>query len=411
MNPPASYPPYPTPGMPYPQARPPYPPASYPQPSYPPYPGAPAMPTPSAYPNLPSSQPSYPETCKIYPSMQTANPSHNPPQPSSGVYGGQPTGQAAKKGNATVRPAEPFNPRQDAEILRKAMKGFGTDEAAIISVLSRRTNLQRQDIAKEFKTLYGKDLVKDLKSETSGKFEDLLVALMTPLPDFYASELHHALSGIGTDESALIEVLCSLTNSEIYYIKMAYQARYGNSLEDDLKSDTSGNFKRLLVSLCVGGRDESNYVDGEAARRDAQALLRAGELRFGTDESTFNAVLCSRNFAQLRAIFIEYENLTGHPFEKAIKNEFSGDIKDGLLAIVKCVKNKAEFFAECLYKSMAGAGTNDRALIRLIVTRSEIDLGDVKTAFNNVYGKSLKSYIEGDTSGDYKRLLLALAEC
>lgn len=68
-------------------------------------------------------------------------------------------------------------------------------------------------------------MLKDLKSETSGKFEDLLVALMTPLPDFYASELHHALSGIGTDESALIEVLCSLTNSEIYYIKMAYQAR------------------------------------------------------------------------------------------------------------------------------------------------------------------------------------------
>ena len=53
----------------------------------------------------------------------------------------------------------------------------------------------------------------------------------------------------------------------------------------------------------------------------------------GTDESTFNAVLCQRSFSQLAATFREYESVTGHPFEKAIKNEFSGDIKDGLLAI------------------------------------------------------------------------------
>lgn len=55
-----------------------------------------------------------------------------------------------------MRPVNPFDPRHDAEILRKAMKGFGTDEKAIIQVLASRVNSQRQEIALQFKTLFGK---------------------------------------------------------------------------------------------------------------------------------------------------------------------------------------------------------------------------------------------------------------
>lgn len=58
--------------------------------------------------------------------------------------------------NPTVKPVSPFNPQADAEILRKAMKGIGTDEKAIINVLTKRSNQQRVEIANNFKGMYGK---------------------------------------------------------------------------------------------------------------------------------------------------------------------------------------------------------------------------------------------------------------
>uniref|UniRef100_A0A1B0BRY4 Annexin n=1 Tax=Glossina palpalis gambiensis TaxID=67801 RepID=A0A1B0BRY4_9MUSC len=416
---------------PYPSAYPPYPAVN--QSSTIPYPG-------SSYPHNPQHIP-YPQTNKNqahfisspsttgHPSSYAPNHGYTPVMTAGGYESpagnmahcfnelAQRQGQSTsmprqnslrKEGTPTVLPAQNFDPVKDAHDLRKAMKGFGTDEDTLINIICRRSNEQRQEIQRQYKTHFGKDLIEDVKSETSGNFQRLLVGLLRPIVDFYCAELNDAMAGIGTDEDVLIEILCTLSNYEIHTIKNQYLRLYGAHLESELKSETSGNFKRLLVSLCTAARDESGRTDPVAAQNDARELLKAGELRVGTDESMFNMILCQRNYQQLKLIFHEYERMTGHSLEKAIKKEFSGDIMEGLIAIYRCVTNKAEYFASRLYKSMAGIGTNDKQLIRVVITRCEIDMADIKVAFERSYGKSLKSWIKGDTSGHYKHALYAL---
>uniref|UniRef100_A0A8C5NFZ9 Annexin n=1 Tax=Gouania willdenowi TaxID=441366 RepID=A0A8C5NFZ9_GOUWI len=354
------------------------------------YPGGPApgQPTPN-FPGAPATNPSMP-------AYGSGVPSHPQAPPISKGYRG------------SIKDYPGADPLRDVEVLRKAMKGFGTDENAIIELLGNRSRKQRVPLVAAYKTTYGKDLKHDLKSELTGNFEKLVLAMLMSQSAFDAYELREAIKGAGTDEACLIEILASRSNAEIIEINKIYKSEYGKTLEDAITSDTSGHFRRLLVSLSQGNRDERETVDIALAKQDAQKLYAAGENKVGTDESQFNAILCARSKPHLRAVFLEYQQMCGRDIEKSICREMSGNVESGMVAVVKCIKNTPAYFAERLHKAMQGAGTKDRTLIRIMVTRSEVDMLDIRQEYVRTYGKSLYTHISGDTSGDYKKLLLKL---
>ncbi len=86
----------------------------------------------------------------------------------------------------------------------------------------------------------------------------------------------------------------------------------------------------------------------------------------------------------------------------------SGDVKEGMLTVVRCVRNKHKFFADRLNKCMKGVGTDDNTLMRIIVSRCEVDMQNIKAEFQSAFNQTLGKFIAGDTSGDYKKILLAL---
>uniref|UniRef100_A0A3Q2D3V5 Annexin n=1 Tax=Cyprinodon variegatus TaxID=28743 RepID=A0A3Q2D3V5_CYPVA len=360
------------------------------------YPGQPGQMMPG-YPQAPSPNPPMPgfggapAPMPGYPNV----PSQNPSMPAYGG-GAMPVVPPISRGfRGTIKDFPGADPLKDVEVLRKAMKGFGEFSWPRPGDLIFHCKL--------FQPLV-QDLLKDLHSELSGDFRNLVKAMLKSPAELDASELHDAMKGAGTDEACLIEVLSSRSNAEIKEINRVYKETYKKSLEDSIKSDTSGHFRRLLISLAQGNRDERENVDVSLAKQDAQALYAAGENKLGTDESKFNAILCARSRMSYLSILMPGVCV----FCSSISREMSGDLESGMLAVVKCIKNTPGYFAWRLYKSMKGLGTKDRTLIRIMISRSEVDLLDIRQEYVKNYGKSLYTHIHGDTSGDYRKLLLKL---
>jgi len=306
-----------------------------------------------------------------------------------------------------VQSIPPFNGEPDAEALYKSMKGIGTNDAVLSNIIATRTRDQLQVIKRCFQQKYGKSLESFVKGDTSGHYQDLILSLIEARDEMDAHLVKNAIKGLGTNDGQLIEVICTRNNLELKLMKEAYLRLYGVEAAKDVSGDTSGDYKNLLLAVLRGDRPESQPVNIEQAKQDAQRLYSAGEGRVGTDEKTFVEILTQRSLPQLHLINQCYGTIARHSLESGISKETSGNFKKAMKVLLT---PKDEYFATRIHEAIAGSGTDDKKLIRNIsyLSNNREVFRAVNAYYMHYYKHNIANDVGGDTSGWYKKLATAM---
>lgn len=296
---------------------------------------------------------------------------------------------------------------QDCETLKKGLKTKGEP---LINFILSKTNKERQVIREAYKACWGSDLLLDIDKNLSHNFKKTVRALFQRPAEFDAESLYYSMEGLGTDEETLIEILCTRSNERIKEIKKEFDKISPNcSLEKWIESETSGSFRKLLISLVQCKRSENSIPDESHCEQLAQDLYQAGENKVGTNEDIFNKIFAISSPPEIYSINEHYSRISKNTLKKAIEKEYSRDVKEALCTILDGILNISEYYARRINKCIKGLGTSDSKLIRALVSREEIDIPDIRECYKNIFGKNMVDDIKGDTSGDYGKILAGIA--
>ncbi|XP_071723187.1 annexin-like protein RJ4 [Rutidosis leptorrhynchoides] len=300
-----------------------------------------------------------------------------------------------------------FSPTEDAEALQKACKGWGTNEKLIIKVLGHRNAAQRKQIRQAYEQLYEEDLVKRLESELSGDFEKAVYRWILDPADRDAVLANVALKKSNPDFPSDHRDFLRSFPDELLEVRKAYKLRYKRSLEEDVAAHTTGDIRKLLVGLVSAYRFEGEEINARLANSEADVLHNAiRDKAFNHDEVI--RILTTRSKAQLRATFNRYRDDQGTSITKNILVEHPDDFSVALRTTIRCFNDHQKYFEKVLRNAIKRAGTDEDDITRVIVTRAEKDLKEIKEEYYKRNSASLDQAVAKDTSGDYKAFLLAL---
>jgi uncharacterized protein (UPF0335 family) len=249
---------------------------------------------------------------------------------------------------------------EDIQTIYKACKGIGTNEKKLISVICERPKEALQFLRQEYPKHHKDDLVKLVQKETSGNFERCLVAALWTDAENRARFLRDAVKGAGTDEGALIDVLCTALPSQIRATKEAWKHMYEHEekFEKRVKSEVSGDFENVLKAVMSDKRPEAG-IDAANMAADIEEFYQATEGKLGTDEKVLTNLIKHRSREHLWAFDQEYKKRSkkGRSATEVIIKETSGDFEKALCA---CFMTPAAWYARRIYQSMKGAGTREK---------------------------------------------------
>ncbi|KAJ6028154.1 hypothetical protein N7540_003730 [Penicillium herquei] len=297
---------------------------------------------------------------------------------------------------------------RQAETLRKAMKGFGTDEKAIIQVLAHLDPLQMAAVRATYSRLIKRDLYEDVKSETGGYLERGLLSVIDGPLGSDVAWARESVSGLGTKEWLMNEALLGRSNADINAIKTAYERKYHRNLQRDVVDDLSFKTADLFkIVLQARRREETARPLTEAEREDMVRTIMKKE-----NVSKICEIMALASNADLLALD-QYCRASHHmPLETLVTKKYEGHMENAFVFMVRTATDPAFRDAFLLKKSMEGAGTKDEQLVvRVVRLHWNPDHKDqVKRAYRHHFSKDLIDVVRGETSGDYEKLMVALLQ-
>ncbi|XWS44926.1 hypothetical protein CRYUN_Cryun15aG0092100 [Craigia yunnanensis] len=309
---------------------------------------------------------------------------------------------------ATLKvPAHVPAPSEDAEQLRKAFEGWGTNEQLIIDILAHRNAAQRNLIRKAYGEAYGEDLLKSLDKELSSDFERAVLLFTLDPAERDAHLANEATKRFTSSNWVLMEIACTRSSYELFSVRKAYHARYKKSLEEDVAHHTTGEYRKLLVPLVSSFRYEGEEVNMTLAKSEAKILRDKISDKHHSDEEVIR-IVTTRSKAQLNATLNHYNTAFGNAINKDLKADPNDEFLKLLRATIKCLTVPEKYFEKLLRQAINKLGTDEWALTRVITTRAEVDMVRIKEEYQRRNSVTLEKAIAGDTSGDHERMLLAL---
>jgi len=175
------------------------------------------------------------------------------------------------------------------------------------------------------------------------RYQDGAVAQMFDFDDL-ATRVHTAMSGLGTDEEAVYQVLQRLQRNPtaLARLEAAYLARFNTALEADIRDDFSGTELEYALQLLGRGTAGSAQAVGAAAPATASELdaaaqrIRTAVEGGGTDEEAIYAVLqpLRRNTGLVAQLAAAYQALYGEGLRDRLVAEMEGSELDNALYLL-----------------------------------------------------------------------------
>eukprot|EP00057_Strongylocentrotus_purpuratus_P033168 XP_790431.3 PREDICTED: DNA ligase 1 [Strongylocentrotus purpuratus] len=120
-------------------------------------------------------------------------------------------------------------------------------------------------------------------------------------------------------------------------------------------------------------------------------------------------LLQSSSLLHFREVLLQYAELSDSSLAKELGKSLFGDFKDAMLCLVRCMNSNTQFLADRIHASLTGEA-DDMTLIRIIITRSELDLPYIRRSYKKKYKQTLMEAIEQKCQASFKTALVQMVQ-